>query len=212
MSTIRKQKLTAKHKLRHDINEAARAPEQHLMVCENLKNHSQALLSKARMDQITAVMEWFEEFFIEKLDEPTKWLQDGLINTLSLNLEHKVKLITYTKNVILLLRGLYEPATLCSFGTTRAVLYLTLFIDLAIDSCGRVGEIIPTDSKRQGECLHWDDVIFYLHRVVRGFLRFSANVTFKWLKGMRTKPGLEFNSVCYMLSLYGLDVQARLTG
>lgn len=120
-----------------------------------------------------------------------------MVKELDLNLERRTKPIAYRKDAALILRCLFEPASLCSFGTVRSVLYLTLFITLAIDSCGRIGEIIPPDPQRQAECLHWSDIEFHIRRR-KDAVDFTANVTFKWLKGMRTKPS-EYKTVSIRL-------------
>ena len=101
-----------------------------------------------------------------------------------------------------LLSSIFSDLCLASSGTGRAVLYFVLFINLAIDSCGRIREIVPSSKALITHCLHWSDSEIWVkpaeENAVGRFPKIYALVEFQWLKGQRLS-GKNFEKVCIHL-------------
>ena len=109
-----------------------------------------------------------------------------------LSLDHKMKPIAYANDVTSILRCLFTPEVICSYQFPKAAFGICLFINLAIDLYGRIGEIVPSRRYPQ-QSLAWDDVEFWVHRGHSGDNIFTAIATFRWLKGKRPLTHTDFS-------------------
>lgn len=92
-----------------------------------------------------------------------------------------------SRDVTTLLSALFSVEFMATFNTTRDVLQLGLFINLAVDCCGRVSELVAPGSISNGDkCLRWGHVEFFAFQV-NGMVEISAKVAFAGLKG----PGID---------------------
>ncbi|KAF5576884.1 hypothetical protein FPANT_10716 [Fusarium pseudoanthophilum] len=82
-------------------------------------------------------------------------VQEGLTT------EAKPKLLASSKDVSFIVSKLYEPEYLGTFGSMRAVLNLTLYMMLVIDTCGRGGEFARKHVRPEHMCLRWEEAQFY---------------------------------------------------
>jgi hypothetical protein len=114
------------------------------------------------------------------------WLKSDLVRDKNLNLATRPKPNTFARDVTHILRCLFQPLTLCSMNSPRMVWYLCLFINLAIDSCGRIGEIL--ENSYPGQFLSWSDCEFWVHQGLDSRNVLSAIIKFTCLKGKKLKP------------------------
>ena len=89
-----------------------------------------------------------------------------LVGEYRLVAEVKAKPICRMNDVGKLLNSIFSDLILRSFGTGRAVLYFVLFINLAINSCRRIGEIICSSKAPIIHilCIYWSDVEIWVKR------------------------------------------------
>ncbi|KAF5563036.1 hypothetical protein FNAPI_2904 [Fusarium napiforme] len=87
-------------------------------------------------------------------------VQEGLTT------EAKPKLLASSKDVSFIVSKLYEPEYLGTFGSMRAVLNLTLYMMLVIDTCSRGGEFARKHVRPEHMCLRWEDAQFYCFQSV----------------------------------------------
>jgi hypothetical protein len=84
-----------------------------------------------------------------------------------LTTEAKPKLSDSSKDLSFIVSKLYEPEYLGTFDSMRAVLNLTLYMMLIIDTCGRRGgEFTGHSLKPEHMCLRWEDAQFYCFQSV----------------------------------------------
>jgi len=174
-----------------------------LYVATSRTGFIESTLSIYTMEQYTrrflSAVEWYQmrPIDIEIRQQVLWWVAGPLRLEASLHNKVKSKPIARMPDVRILLRTLYSGLSLCSFGTMRSVLYLNLFINLAIDSCGRIGEIVPSSKAPPEQCLVWDNIEFWVKPPLDGETtpRFYAIVNFIWLKGKRLDPG-EYKKIC----------------
>ncbi|KAF5686136.1 hypothetical protein FDENT_5928 [Fusarium denticulatum] len=83
-----------------------------------------------------------------------------------LTTEAKPKLSASSKDVSFIVSKLYEPECLGTFGSMRAVLNLTLYMMLIIDTCGRRGGFTGHRLRPEHMCLRWEDAQFYCFQSV----------------------------------------------
>ena len=118
------------------------------------------------------------------------WVKSELVAGGYITTETRIKPIAYSKDVTTILRCLFSPTMMASYPSPKAVWYMCLCINLVIDSCSRIGEIVKSyqDRAAREQFLMWGDVEFWVFpdpsSVGKNF--FTAILTFKWLKGKRT--------------------------
>lgn len=117
-----------------------------------------------------STVEWYQIRCIEKevRQQVALLLEQNLAEEAGLHRNVKPKPIARLADITILLETLYTDVSLCSFGTMRGVLYLDLFINLAIDSCGRIGEIVCASKAPKEQCLRWEDVELWAKRPAGG--------------------------------------------
>ncbi|KAK2751369.1 hypothetical protein FQN55_001106 [Onygenales sp. PD_40] len=143
----------------------------------------------AYTDRILSAIEYYQ---ITHLDSDFKeqtmwWIDNDLAPKSNLSKIMKPKPIARSAEVDILLQTLYTDQSLCSYNHLRDVLYINLFLNLAVDSCGRIGEIVCAGKSKKEHCLHWGDVELWAKQT-DGALKIEALVTFHWLKGRRDDP------------------------
>jgi hypothetical protein len=113
------------------------------------------------------------------------------------------KPVAYPTDSSLLLSALYRPHLLSTFRNGMDILRATLLINLCIDLCGRVGELLVRqryydddgneilDETVLGFILTWGRVRFELHQANPSQpVRVSAVVKITGMKGQKKIPGL----------------------
>ncbi|KAJ9649484.1 hypothetical protein H2199_000259 [Coniosporium tulheliwenetii] len=108
------------------------------------------------------------------------WITGPLISQGRLNMDVRKKPVAMTKDVTGLLEVLYSREYMAVFRTTREILYTSLFINLAVDCCGRIGEILRGGHKKANptKYLRWSHVKLYAFNedgktVLRALVAFS---------------------------------------
>lgn len=68
-----------------------------------------------------------------------------------------------------------------TFSCTRDILYVSLFVNLAVDCSGRIGEILLRGGKLcEGKCLRWR---IYAFRLANKIISLQATLRYAGLKG-----------------------------
>jgi hypothetical protein len=155
---------------------------------------------KIYMLRFFATVEWYQ---IRDVESEVKqqvgwWIETTLADEAKLHRQVKPKPTARLADVSMLLRTLYTDISLCSFGTMRGVLYLNLFLNLLIDGCGRIGEIVRGSKAPEEQCLKWGDIEIWAKRVPESNVQIYGIVNFVWLKGKRLIPK-EYKKVCLNL-------------
>jgi hypothetical protein len=134
----------------------------------------------------------------EVKDQLSWWVSDKLAPEASLHSHVRTKPVARMSDVTILLSTLYTDVSLCSFVNPRSVLYLNLFINLAIDSCGRIGEIACANKAPKEQCLKWEDIELWAKEGPEGKVLFYGILNFRWLKGKKRQEK-DFKKVCLKL-------------
>jgi len=113
------------------------------------------------------------------------------------------KPVAYPVDCALLLRTLFQPHLLSTFRKGTDILRAALLINLCIDLCGRIGELLVRtrfyddegieilDESVLGSILTWGRVKFELHQDnPTQPVRVSAELMVKGMKGQKRMPGL----------------------
>lgn len=89
-----------------------------------------------------------------------------------------------SRDVTSLLSVLFSVEFMATFSTSRDVLQLGLFINLAVDCCGRVGELVAPGNVNDGDkCLRCGHVEFFAFPV-NGKIEILAKVTYIGVKAL----------------------------
>jgi hypothetical protein len=100
-----------------------------------------------------------------------------------LNTVSREKTLTLPKDVTAILRKLFSIDYMTKFSSTRNELYLSLFINLAVDCCSRISEILaPGDTQHGDRCLRVEHIKLYAVRL-DGRVTLQAKVQYKGPKG-----------------------------
>ena len=88
---------------------------------------------------------------------------DGpLLNAGRTNIVGRLKQMTTANDVTNLLGALFSIDHMATYLHTRAILYTSLYINLAIDCSGRIGEFVAGERQRIPIYLRWAQVKLYL--------------------------------------------------
>ena len=120
------------------------------------------------------------------------WVRETLGRSDGLPSVVKTKPIAHMEDVVELLKTLYSPISMISYVNVRALCHFNLLINILVDSCGRIGEVLPTTRTQEEQCLHWEDVEFWVKPSSDPTsdlkVELYGRLTFRWLKGHRNDP------------------------
>lgn len=149
-----------------------------------------------------AVRYYNKPFEREAKNQHVSWLVEKLLCDEKLETMPLEKPVAYPADSALLLSALYRPHVPSTFRNGTDILRATLLINLSIDLCGRIGELLIhqlyyddqgveiLDDSVIGCVLTWGRVKFQVHRVdPAGPVRVSAVVEITGMKGMKKTPG-----------------------
>lgn len=121
-------------------------------------------------------------------NEAHDWIDFHLIRRKLVNTVSRKKEMTTTQDVTSLLRLLFSVEYMARFANTRNVLYLALFITMAIDCCGRAGELIAPRKSSDEKCFRWCHFWAYAFPTPMGPPTIKAKAQFKDLKNSKPDP------------------------
>jgi len=151
------------------------------------------------------------------------WVRYDLTQELGLNKNLGIsKPTAHRADVAVVLRALFSPLGLRQVLCMRTVLNLAIFINLMVDTCGRIHEITATE--RYKECyLRWKDLKVYAFKI-NGAVSLRATLKVSNLKGKKDRPdeyktiplSLLPSSLCFedslRLLLYAALADGHITG
>lgn len=115
-----------------------------------------------------------------------------------------------SQDVTLLLRALLTVEYMATHRHTRAILYIALFLNLAVDCSGRIGELLIIGGKLcEGKCLRWRDIEIYAFRLADGNITLKASVRYANLKGSSGQATKEQRAKVIPLRLMPLHLAAE---
>lgn len=113
------------------------------------------------------------------------WIDGPLTLQNRVNTQARLKEMTASRDITTLMKTLFTVEHMASYTSTRAVLYTSLFLNLAVDCSGRVGELLASDHKKTvgTKCLRWEHVELFAFLNVNGYPTLKAKIRFRDLKG-----------------------------
>ena len=112
------------------------------------------------------------------------WLDGRLVPEGRVNTVSRRKKLTTSQDVTHILATLFTIEHMATFSHTREILYVSLFINLAVDCSGRISELLVTGGKLcNGRCLRWKDVEVYAFHLPDGMITLKASIRYAGLKG-----------------------------
>ena len=91
-----------------------------------------------------------------------RWIDGPLVLAGRLNLVPRLKQLATPSDVTRLLNALFTIEHMGAYLTTRSILYTSLFINLAVDCSGRIGEYVESGAQRSPKYLRWNQIKFYI--------------------------------------------------
>jgi hypothetical protein len=136
----------------------------------------------------------------EVRDQVLLWVQYDLTEELELNKQLGIsKPIAHRADVSLIIKHLYSPLGLRQVLSMRVILHVGIFINLMMDTCGRIHEITSTE-KYPEQYLRWEHLKVYAFNR-GGRISLSAVLKVSGLKGMKDKPEQYKEYVLHLLPL-----------
>ena len=112
------------------------------------------------------------------------WLDGRLVPEGRVNTVSRQKKWASEQDVSQILATLFTIEHMATFVHTRYILYVSLFINLAVDCAGRVSELLVLGGKLcNGKCLRWCDIEVFAFLLPDGMVTLKASVRYADLKG-----------------------------
>jgi len=117
------------------------------------------------------------------------WARYDLTAELELNKDLGISTpIAHASDVSIILREMYSPLGIRQVRSMRILLNLSIFVNLMIDGCARIHELVSTERYPE-HYLRWKDVQFWVFRSRdTSDIRISGLVKLKYLKGLKDSP------------------------
>jgi len=119
--------------------------------------------------------------------QATTWVMQDLTEELGLNKNIAIsKPIVRQADITTIIQQLFSPLGLRQVLSMRVVLHVCIFINLMVDTCGRIHEITATD-RYPDQYLRWKDLKLYVFNK-NGERSLSAVLRVSGLKGWKDSP------------------------
>jgi hypothetical protein len=127
------------------------------------------------------------------------YINNDLIKEYNVPRDKWKKPVAHSEDLSHLLQVLYSASFIATLPNMRQLLNFTVFLNILVDSGGRGGDIAWDRATPEGTCLCWGDVKFYAFHVPEiDSVDFRANITFRWLKGMKLDPS-KYKTIPFLL-------------